>query len=107
MQAFAPAVQGLLETGPREPARHELVPVWLDRLAQISWRTLVVLALLAVVSRAIVLPILSLPVIVAAILACVLRPIARRLRQRGAPGRRPRRHSRRLPASPSSSRSSA
>ena len=48
--------------------------VWLDRLAQISWRTLVVLALLAVVSRAIVLPILSLPVILAAILACVLRP---------------------------------
>jgi putative heme transporter len=84
VQAFAPAVQGLLETGPREPSRHELVPVWLDRLAQISWRTLVVLALLTVVSRAIVLPILSLPVIVAAILACVLRPIARKFRQRGA-----------------------
>ena len=84
VQAFAPAVQDLLETGPREPARHELVPVWLDRLAQISWRTLVVLALLAVVSQAIVLPILSLPVILAAILACVLRPIARKFRERGA-----------------------
>ncbi|HEY7970163.1 MAG TPA: AI-2E family transporter, partial [Candidatus Limnocylindrales bacterium] len=85
VQAFAPPLQDLLETGPgpREPARHELVPVWLDRLAQISWRTLVVLALLAVVSRAIVLPILSLPVILAAILACVLRPIARKARERG------------------------
>jgi putative heme transporter len=85
VQAFAPAVLDALETGgPHESTRRGLVPVWLDRVAQISWRTLVVLALLAIVVRVILLPILSLPVILAAILACVLRPVARLARERGA-----------------------
>jgi predicted PurR-regulated permease PerM len=81
--AFTPALVEVLGTGPKAPSAPGIVPVWLDRVGQFSWRALVVLALLAVVTQAIVAPILSLPVILAAILACVLKPVERRLRRRG------------------------
>lgn len=82
--AFGPAVVQVLGSGPRELTTGDgIVPIWLDRLAQFSWRTLVVLALLSVVSQVIVIPILSLPVILAAILACVLKPIDIAARKRG------------------------
>jgi putative heme transporter len=82
--AFAPAVVRVLGSEPRTPSAPGVVPVWLDRLGQISWRTLVVLALLWVAAQAVVVPILSLPVVLAAIFACVLRPIEQAARRRGA-----------------------
>jgi predicted PurR-regulated permease PerM len=83
--AFVPAIVQVLGTGPRATGMADdgMVPLWLDRLGQVSWRTLVVLGLLWVVGQAIVIPILSLPVILAAILACVLKPIETWARGRG------------------------
>ena len=83
--AFGPAIVQVLGTGPRTTGMADdgMVPLWLDRLGQFSWRTLVVLGLLWVVAQAIVIPILSLPVILAAILACVLKPIDAWARGRG------------------------
>jgi putative heme transporter len=61
-----------------------LVPAWLDRFAQWSWRILVVLALLAVVAllfRSV--PMVTVPVILATILAATFQPVAAWLERRG------------------------
>ena len=61
-----------------------IVPRWLDRLAQWSWRCLVGLAFLGVaVLLAVQVPIVLIPVTLAIILAATLLPIFRRLRARG------------------------
>jgi len=61
-----------------------LVPVWLDRIAQWSWRLLIVLAVL-IVGIAIVgqLPVLVMPIILAAVLAPTCLPVVRWLESRG------------------------
>ena len=61
-----------------------IVPVWLDRLAQWSWRCLIGLAFLGVaVLLAVQVPIVLIPVTLAIILAATLLPIYRLLRARG------------------------
>ena len=61
-----------------------IVPRWLDRLAQWSWRFLVGLAFLGVaVLLAVQVPIVLIPVTLAIILAATLLPIYRLLRTRG------------------------
>jgi putative heme transporter len=69
------------------PARDgRSVPAWLDTLAQLTWRLLVVAvgatALILLVTR---LYLVSLPVVLALILATVAVPPARRLERRGVP----------------------
>jgi len=64
------------------------VPVWLDRLAQWSWRGLVVVGLLGLaVVAAVRLPSILVPLVLALVLAATLAPLASRLRGRGwSPG---------------------
>ena len=63
---------------------NSIVPVWLDRLAQWSWRCLIGLAFLGVaVLLAVQVPIVLIPVTLAIILAATLLPIYRLLRARG------------------------
>jgi predicted PurR-regulated permease PerM len=72
---------------PDEPATDtstEVVPPWLDLLAQWSWRLLVAIALLGVGLLAILqVPGLLLPIIIAAVLAATLVPIVGWLMRRG------------------------
>ena len=61
-----------------------LVPVWLDRLGQISWRALVVIALLAIlVAAAVQIPIVVLPLVLGLVLAATLAPFEEWLEHRG------------------------
>lgn len=63
-----------------------IVPPWLDALAQLSWRLLIVLAAVAgVVFLLTRLYLVSLPLILALILATIAVPPARRLERRGVP----------------------
>jgi len=62
------------------------IPVWLDTAAQVVWRALVLLAGVAVVVLLVTrLYLVSLPVIIALILATIAVPPARRLERRGLP----------------------
>jgi predicted PurR-regulated permease PerM len=61
-----------------------LVPAWLDRFAQWSWRILVVLALLAIVAVLLrAAPMVTVPVILATILAATFQPVEAWLERRG------------------------
>ena len=76
-------VIGMDVTGAGEES-NSIVPVWLDRLAQWSWRCLIGLAFLGVaVLLAVQVPIVLIPVTLAIILAATLLPIYRLLRARG------------------------
>ncbi len=78
-----PAEQPAERPGPGSP---RTVPPWLDTLAQLSWRLLIVLAAVAgVVFLMTRLYLVSLPLILALILATIAVPPARRLERRGAP----------------------
>jgi putative heme transporter len=83
--AFAPAVVLALDRGPDAPrAPTALVPVWLDRLGQWSWRGLVVIGLSGIIVAATVgVPMVALPIILAIVLAATLDPAADALRRRG------------------------
>jgi predicted PurR-regulated permease PerM len=87
--AFVLAVWGsaieILGVGPQTTrAEGSLVPLWLDRLGQVSWRVLVALALLAVVvAAAVQVPIVVLPLVLGLVLAATLAPLQARLEQRG------------------------
>ncbi len=60
------------------------VPVWLDRLGQWSWRSLIVVALsIIVIQAALLLPGVILPVVMAVILAATLHPASAALQRRG------------------------
>ena len=83
----APSAQG--DRDDQDPAttdRVPSVPLWLDTLAQFSWRMLVVLVgvagLILLFTR---LYLVSLPIILALVLATIAVPPARRLERRGAP----------------------
>jgi predicted PurR-regulated permease PerM len=68
----------------RPPRLPQLVPAWLDHLAQYSWRILVSLALIALfVVILAAIPLVVAPVIVATIFAAALEPIVRWLIGRG------------------------
>jgi predicted PurR-regulated permease PerM len=88
--AFVLAVSGaaitILGVEPtREPsARNPMVPIWLDRLGQVSWRMLVALALLGVsIAAAVQVPIVVIPLVLGVVLAATLAPLAGALRRRG------------------------
>jgi predicted PurR-regulated permease PerM len=90
--AFAQTTAGVLATAlgrepvtaPTAPATSEMVPVWLDRLGQWSWRALVVAALFALVTQvALLFPGVIMPVVIAVILAATLAPAAAALERRG------------------------
>jgi predicted PurR-regulated permease PerM len=77
MAPAAPATSSAAATG-------GLVPVWLDRLGQWSWRSLIVAALFIVVAQvALLFPAVILPVVMAIILAATLEPAAAALQRRG------------------------
>ncbi len=81
--AVASATVAIVDPGPR-PDLPVLVPAWLDRVAQWSWRLLVALGLIAmVVVIFMVVPMVVVPIVVATILAATLDPLVRRLVQRG------------------------
>jgi len=77
LAAFRPQLPAISSTGP-------VVPGWLDRLAQWSWRLLIGIALLAgLVLLSIQLSGPVLAVVLAAVLAATLAPAAAALRRRG------------------------
>jgi putative heme transporter len=87
--AFALAVAGaamsVLGVEPTaEVSRNPLVPIWLDRLGQWSWRLLVSIALLGVfIAAAIQIPIVVLPLVLGIVLAATLAPLVGWLERRG------------------------
>ena len=81
--AVASATVAIVDPGPR-PDLPALVPAWLDRVAQWSWRLLVALGLVAlVVSIFVVVPMVVVPIVLATILAATLDPLVRLLVRRG------------------------
>jgi predicted PurR-regulated permease PerM len=86
--AVAGAVVRIVEPDPPPPLPG-LVPAWLDRMAQFSWRILVVVGLVGLaVLIMVTLPLVVIPVIVALILAATLRPVVDWLTARGWAGGR-------------------
>jgi predicted PurR-regulated permease PerM len=84
--AIVGAVVSILGVGPESQATssNPMVPVWLDRLGQWSWRLLVAVALLGVFIAAVVqVPIVVIPVVLGVVLAATLAPLAAGLERRG------------------------
>jgi putative heme transporter len=64
--------------------RNPLVPIWLDRLGQVSWRMLVAMALLGVlIAAAVQVPIVVMPLVLGIVLAATLAPLRGVLERRG------------------------
>jgi len=81
--AVASATVAIVDPGPR-PELPALVPSWLDRVAQWSWRLLVALGLGALAVLVILtVPLVVVPVILATILAATLAPLVHVLVRRG------------------------
>ena len=81
--AVASATAYILEPDPPPPLPG-LVPAWLDRMAQWSWRLLVGFALVAlVVAVFVAVPLVAIPVVLALIIAATVTPIVRVLVRRG------------------------
>ncbi len=79
----AQAAISIIEPNPA-PLLPELVPAWLDRAAQWSWRALVALALVAAFTLAITtIPLVVIPVILGLIFAATLTPVTDWLVRRG------------------------
>jgi predicted PurR-regulated permease PerM len=83
VSAFAPAVVGTLGSIKQRPSSTALVPLWLDRLGQWSWRLLVVLALGWLLIQVLVAPFFTAPVVLAMILGSALAPLVEQLYRRG------------------------
>ena len=83
--AVARALVSVLGVEPASrPSTNPLVPIWLDRLGQWSWRLLVSIGLLAVfIAAAVQVPIVVLPVILGVVLAATLAPLGSSLERRG------------------------
>ena len=65
----------------RTPA---LVPAWLDRVAQVSWRLLVVVGLASLaISLVVIVPLVVVPIMAGLILAATVDPLSRGLMRRG------------------------
>ncbi len=81
--AVASATVAIVDPGPR-PDLPALVPAWLDRVAQWSWRLLVALGMGAlIVGVVLAVPLVVVPMVLATILAATLDPLVRRLVRRG------------------------
>ena len=81
--AVAGATVAIVDPGPT-PELPALVPAWLDRVAQWSWRLLVGLGLIGlVVLVTMAVPMVVVPVVLATILAATLDPLVRVLVRRG------------------------
>jgi predicted PurR-regulated permease PerM len=83
--AVAPAIVFALNPEPDpEPAGPGEVPIWLDRLAQWSWRALVVIGLVAAgTALAVRMPVVIVPLVLGIVLAATLGPATVALRRRG------------------------
>jgi predicted PurR-regulated permease PerM len=88
--AFALAIVGalvsILGVAPDTAAstNHPMVPIWLDRLGQWSWRLLVSIGLLAVfVGVVVAVPIVVIPLVLGLVMAATLAPLQALLEQRG------------------------
>jgi predicted PurR-regulated permease PerM len=81
--AVASAVVTVVEPDPPPPLPG-IVPGWLDRFAQWSWRILVALALVGtVVAAAVVMPLVVTPIVVALVATATLDPLVSALERRG------------------------
>jgi predicted PurR-regulated permease PerM len=79
-----PAAIAMLSDDPPPGRAPTLVPLWLDRLAQWGWRVLTVIGALGLVIVALLqVPIVTMPAILAGVLAATLRPVMQRLRAAG------------------------
>jgi predicted PurR-regulated permease PerM len=82
--AVATAAVAILDPGPN-PDLPALVPGWLDRLAQFSWRALVAVGLGALlVGIFVAMPLVLIPVLLATILAATLDPFVRSRIRKGS-----------------------
>ncbi len=82
--AITPAIVEALDSEPGAERKPGLVPIWLDRLGQWSWRGLVIASLLFVaIQVAVAIPTVIVPVVLAVVVAATLEPIAARFRARG------------------------
>jgi predicted PurR-regulated permease PerM len=81
--AVARAAVSIVEPFPAPPLP-ALVPPWLDRVAQFSWRILVAVALVALlVGILVTVPLVVIPVVLAVILTATLEPVVQALIRRG------------------------
>jgi putative heme transporter len=81
--AAAGAVKAIVDPVPR-PALPGIVPGWLDRIAQWSWRILLVLAIVALAAMVIAaMPLVFAPLLLALVLAATLGPLVHALLRRG------------------------
>jgi predicted PurR-regulated permease PerM len=83
--AFAPAVVYALDRDPSKRSDEpRLVPFWLERLGQWSWRGLVVMGMLFVLVQAVIqVPFVVVPVVLAVVMAATLHPTVSSLAARG------------------------
>ena len=82
--AITPAIVEALDTEPGSTTERGLVPTWLDRLGQWSWRGLVIVGLgFVAIQVAVAIPTVIVPVVLAVVLAATFEPIATRFRARG------------------------
>jgi predicted PurR-regulated permease PerM len=85
VSTLLPVVIDMLDEAPEDDRTPSVVPLWLDRLAQWSWRAVaVIVAGGALITALLQVPIVTLPAILAAVLAATLRPLFARLRAAGA-----------------------
>jgi predicted PurR-regulated permease PerM len=81
---FAPALRRTLEPLRTEESSGGIVPVWLDRVAQWSWRGLVVIGMVTLgIQAAVAVPGVIVPLVLALVLAATLAPAVERLVARG------------------------
>jgi predicted PurR-regulated permease PerM len=79
----AQAAKAIMQPDPA-PKLPELVPAWLDRAAQWSWRLLLAAALAAVLIGILTtIPLVIVPIILALVLAATLQPLVHAIVQRG------------------------
>jgi predicted PurR-regulated permease PerM len=83
--AFAPAVVYALDRDPSKRSDEpRMVPFWLDRLGQWSWRGLIVMGMVFVLVQAVIrVPFVVVPVVLAVVLAATLHPTVSTLAARG------------------------
>lgn len=84
LREIVPVTVAALDGGASAEPETGIVPRWLDRLAQWSWRLLILVAVVAVALAAIgQMPLLVAPVVIAAVLAATLAPGISPLLRRG------------------------
>ena len=82
--AVLPSMIRMLDDDPPSDRAATIVPLWLDRLGQWSVRAVVVIVTLGVlIGATLLVPIVTMPAILACVLAATLRPLMAALRARG------------------------